>query len=218
MKAAVIVFPGSNCDKDLQYALQQMGVQVTPVWHGDTVADKYDLICIPGGFSYGDYLRSGSLASRSKIMEQVKDWVKQGVPVLGICNGFQILTESGLLPGALLKNKTLKHICVDVDLKGHGIFSSSDFASYRIPVSHSEGNFYCSNEELDALKANDQIFFSYHEDINGSRDNIAGIVDKTKKVFGLMPHPERAFLKTADRERRSDGRLFFETLFNNIAS
>jgi len=219
MNVGILVFPGSNCDQDLKNALESLGVQTRFLWYNNQIEGSFDLLCVPGGFSYGDYLRSGALASRSRVMSELEAANNNGVPILGICNGFQVLTESKLLPGALLKNDNLRHICKDVALTGCGLFDTDTFKDYKLPVSHSEGNYYCDEDTLRDLVNKEQIFFKYKNNVNGSIERIAGITNRKKNVFGLMPHPERAFFKTQDRPERSQGQQFFEQLFNvmNIA-
>lgn len=206
MRVAVIVFPGSNCDHDAYIAFKKILGQPTDfVWHKETNLDKYDLIVLPGGFSYGDYLRCGAIARFSPVMKEVIEKSKQGVKVIGICNGFQILTESKLLPGALTMNKNRQFSCKDVNLKVEN--SQSVFTHLcdveeilTIPIAHSEGNYYCSAEDLSQLKENNQIVFRYstpdgkitsEANPNGSIENIAGIMNITGNVLGMMPHPER---------------------------
>ncbi len=206
MKAAVIVFPGSNCDRDVQVALRQsMGREPDMIWHGWSDLPETDLIVVPGGFSYGDYLRSGAMAAHSPAMRAVKAEAARGVPVLGICNGFQILTEAGLLPGALMRNASLRFVCRDVHIRvetSQSIFTNKYEASQaiRIPVAHHDGNYYADEETLDRLEDNGQIAFRYctpqgeideRANPNGSQRGIAGIYNQTKTVLGLMPHPER---------------------------
>lgn len=199
MKFAVLVFPGSNCDIDMYHAVRdELGEEVDYVWHDATDLKKYDGILIPGGFSYGDYLRCGAMASLSNVMEEVKKAAEEGKPILGVCNGFQILTESGLLPGVLLRNKHLKFICKTVQLKvenNHTVFTNQyeQGETIRIPIAHGEGNYYCDEDTLKKLQENNQIVFTYHgENPNGSLQNIAGIINERGNVLGMMPHPERA--------------------------
>lgn len=199
MKFAVLVFPGSNCDIDMYHAVRdELGEEVNYVWHDATDLKKYDGILIPGGFSYGDYLRCGAMASLSNVMEEVKKAAEEGKPILGVCNGFQILTESGLLPGVLLRNKHLKFICKTVKLKvenNHTVFTNQyeQGETIRIPIAHGEGNYYCDEDTLKKLQENNQIVFTYHgENPNGSLQNIAGIINERGNVLGMMPHPERA--------------------------
>lgn len=206
MRTCVIVFPGSNCDRDMRVALRNAtGSEPDMVWHGDSNFDNVDLITVPGGFSYGDYLRCGAMASHSPIMREVVRRAEKGVPVLGVCNGFQILTESGLLPGALMRNANLKYVCKDVHLSvdvtdtpfTHGYGNGGVI---RIPVAHHDGNYFADEAVLDDLEENDRIAFRYSDENgdpsdganpNGSRRNIAGILNKNRNVLGMMPHPER---------------------------
>lgn len=198
MKFAVIVFPGSNCDVDMYHAVKdELGEQVDLVWHDADNLDEYDGILLPGGFSYGDYLRSGAIAHMSNVMAAVKRAAEAGKPVLGVCNGFQILLESGLLPGAMLRNKNLKFICRTVELTVENnetmftsLYEKGDKIS--IPVAHGEGNYYCDDATIAKLKENNQIVFSYASDVNGSLSDIAGITNEKGNVLGMMPHPERA--------------------------
>lgn len=199
MKFAVIVFPGSNCDIDMYHAIKdELGEEVEYVWHTETDLSKFDGVLIPGGFSYGDYLRCGAMANQSNIMAEVKKAAAAGKPVLGVCNGFQILTEAGLLPGALLRNRDLKFMCRTVQLKvenNNTLFTNHYEAGQVIdvPIAHGEGNYYCDEETLAKLKANNQIVFTYSGDNpNGSLEDIAGIVNEQGNVLGMMPHPERA--------------------------
>ena len=206
MKASVIVFPGSNCDRDVQVALQKFQIDTTMVWHQETSLPKSDLVVLPGGFSYGDYLRCGSMASKSKVMNEVIKYAKDGGYVFGICNGFQILTETGLLPGALLRNSKLKFICKNVFIKTTN--SQTAFTKkipenkiLSIPIAHNEGNYFANKEEIQSLKEHNQIIFQYCDEEgnisgesnpNGSFLNIAGISNQNKNVLGMMPHPERS--------------------------
>ncbi|KAA0546370.1 phosphoribosylformylglycinamidine synthase subunit PurQ [Bacillus sp. BGMRC 2118] len=198
MKFACVVFPGSNCDVDMFHAIKdELGEEVEYVWHDTTSLDSYDAILLPGGFSYGDYLRSGAIARFSNVMSEVVKAAELGKPILGVCNGFQILLEAGLLPGAMRRNKELKFICKQVELvvqNNHTMFSAGYEAGevITIPVAHGEGNYYCDEQTLTKLKENKQIVFTYNEDINGSLENIAGIVNEKGNVLGMMPHPERA--------------------------
>ncbi|MEI5907358.1 phosphoribosylformylglycinamidine synthase subunit PurQ [Bacillus spongiae] len=199
MKFAVIVFPGSNCDVDMFHAIQdELGEEVEYVWHDADSLQDYDAILLPGGFSYGDYLRSGAIARFSKVMREVVLAAEQGKPILGVCNGFQILLEVGLLPGAMRRNENLKFICETVPLKVENrntMFTSAYQAGevIRIPIAHGEGNYYCDATTLEALKENNQIVFSYEgHNPNGSVENIAGITNEKGNVLGMMPHPERA--------------------------
>ncbi|OIK16762.1 phosphoribosylformylglycinamidine synthase I [Bacillus sp. MUM 116] len=198
MKFAVIVFPGSNCDIDMYHAIKdELGEEVEYVWHDAESLDEFDGVLLPGGFSYGDYLRSGAIARFSNVMKEVVKAAEAGKPVMGVCNGFQILLEAGLLPGAMRRNASLSFICKQVELKvenNQTMFTSGLAAgeSITIPVAHGEGNYYCDEETLAKLKANNQIVFTYQENPNGSLENIAGIVNEKGNVLGMMPHPERA--------------------------
>ncbi|MCM3612717.1 phosphoribosylformylglycinamidine synthase subunit PurQ [Planococcus sp. MERTA32b] len=215
MKFAVIVFPGSNCDLDMYHAVKdELGEEAEYVWHDSTDLSGYDGILLPGGFSYGDYLRCGAIAQSSPVMDEVKKAAEAGKPVLGICNGFQILTEAGLLPGVLLRNKNLKFMCRTVGLKvenANTLFTNEYMAGQeiQIPIAHGEGNYYCDDATYDQLKNNNQIVFSYADDFNGSRNNIAGIVNKRGNVLGMMPHPERA---VSDLIGGSDGLSLFKSI------
>lgn len=199
MKFAVLVFPGSNCDIDMYHAIKdELGEEVEYVWHTATDLSGFDGILVPGGFSYGDYLRCGAMANQSNIMAEVKKAADAGKPVLGVCNGFQILTEAGLLPGALLRNKNLKFMCRTIQLKvenNNTLFTNQyeQGQVINIPIAHGEGNYYCDEETLQALKDNNQIVFTYSgENPNGSLEDIAGIINERGNVLGMMPHPERA--------------------------
>jgi phosphoribosylformylglycinamidine synthase len=206
MKASVIVFPGSNCDRDVAVSLEAaIGKKPAMVWHGEANVPASDLIVLPGGFSYGDYLRSGAMAAHSPIMRDVVAKAKKGTPVLGICNGFHLLTETGLLPGVLMRNASLKFICKDVWLKIER--NDTDFVRgyekddvIRIPIAHHDGNYFADEDTLDRLEGENRIAFRYCDEAgepggganpNGSRRNIAGLYNETGSVLGLMPHPER---------------------------
>lgn len=206
MKVAVIVFPGSNCDHDAYYSFKKiLHVETEFVWHKESNLDKYDLIVLPGGFSYGDYLRCGAISQFSPVMKSVVANAEKGKHVIGICNGFQILTESGLLPGALIKNENRQFVCKNVKLRVENSKTSftvncTEGEVITIPVAHGEGNYYCDENVLKELKNNQQIVFRYTDDSgnvikqanpNGSVDNIAGITNKQGNVLGMMPHPER---------------------------
>lgn len=198
MKYAVLVFPGSNCDIDMYHAIKdELGEQVEYVWHTEDNLDGFDAVLVPGGFSYGDYLRCGAMANQSNIMTALKEFAAAGKPVLGVCNGFQILTEAGLLPGALIRNKNLKFMCRTVALKvenNNTLFTNQYDKGeiINVPIAHGEGNYYCDEETLASLKANNQIAFTYaSENPNGSLADIAGIVNERGNVLGMMPHPER---------------------------
>lgn len=197
MKAGVVTFPGSNCDQDIVTVLAQFfDAQVDLLWHAERFSKKYDLLVVPGGFSYGDYLRAGAIARFSAAMNDVAEHAKQGRPLLGICNGFQILCEAGLLPGALIRNVSLKHICRDVGLRA---VPTTPFTKsldpdriYRIPVSHSDGNYRADERTLAELEDQGRIAFRYVDNPNGSLADIAGVVNPAGNVLGMMPHPERA--------------------------
>jgi phosphoribosylformylglycinamidine synthase I len=199
MKFAVLVFPGSNCDLDMYHAIKdELGEEAEYVWHDTKDLSGYDGILLPGGFSYGDYLRCGAIAQFSNVMNEVKKAADAGKPVLGICNGFQILTEAGLLPGALIRNKNLKFMCrtIELTVENNNTLFTSDYEKgqvINIPMAHGEGNYTCDAETLASLKANNQIVFTYTNDNpNGSVEDIAGIINERGNVLGMMPHPERA--------------------------
>ena len=216
MKTAVVVFPGSNCDRDLAVALHAVtGTAPAMVWHRDTeLPDGLDLIALPGGFSHGDYLRSGAMAARAPIMRAVADAAARGTAVLGVCNGFQVLTEAGLLPGALMRNAELDFVCRDVELtvtNAQTMFTSryDDGETIRIPVAHHDGNYVADAEILDRLEGEGRIVFRYAGPVNGSARDIAGIVNHAGNVLGLMPHPERLI---EAEQGGLDGRRMFEGL------
>jgi phosphoribosylformylglycinamidine synthase I len=223
MKFGVVTFPGSNCDEDMVYVLQDlMGQKVERLWHKDTDLKGVDFVVLPGGFSYGDYLRSGAIAKFSPIMNEVVAHANRGGYVMGICNGFQILTESGLLQGALLHNNTQKFICKNVYLKpsssSSAITEGLENKAYKIPIAHGEGRFYAPEEMLKSIQDNDQLIFKYcneegevndDDNPNGSLLNIAGITNPSKNVFGMMPHPERAADRTIGN---TDGKAILESL------
>ncbi len=232
MKFGVVVFPGSNCDKDMMHVLGNViGSEVREVWHKETSLDDFtidDCIVLPGGFSYGDYLRTGAIARYSPVMQAVIEFAAKGGKVLGICNGFQILCESGLLPGALLRNTNSQYICKNVYLKvqtNKTLYTAKSHAGaiLQIPIAHGEGRYYCNAETLQELYANDQVLFKYCDvngnvtpeaNPNGSLDNIAGITNATRNVFGMMPHPERA---SEEAMGNTDGLILFESLVSAIA-
>ena len=226
MKSSVITFPGSNCDRDMDVALKKFGFKNKMVWHNDVEIPKSDLVVLPGGFSYGDYLRCGSMASKSKIMNSVINFAKSGGLVLGVCNGFQILVEAGLVPGVLLRNKYLEFICknvfVKVKNKDNKYFRNLDKDILELHIAHNEGNYFCTKDQLKEINDNEQIAIYYcneNGDIkeqynpNGSIKNIAGIFNKEKNVLGMMPHPERMIDISLSGE---DGSLFFNNLINNL--
>jgi phosphoribosylformylglycinamidine synthase subunit PurQ / glutaminase len=222
MKSAVVVFPGSNCDRDLAVALGQVtGRDPVMLWHRETeIPEGTDIIAVPGGFSYGDYLRSGAMAARSPVMRAVADAAARGVAVLGICNGFQILTEAGLLPGALMRNAGLSFVCRDVKLTvgtSQSIFTNRYEAGEAVtfPVAHHDGNFTADPETLDRLEGEDRVAFRYAESINGSARDIAGILNDAGNVLGMMPHPERV-IEAA--HGKTDGRRLFEGLLQTVTA
>jgi phosphoribosylformylglycinamidine synthase len=221
MKSAVLVFPGSNCDRDLAVAIEQVtGRAPAMVWHRETDRPEgTDFIAIPGGFSYGDYLRAGAMSARSPIMQAVVGAASRGVPVLGVCNGFQVLTEAGLLPGALMRNAGLHFVCRPVGLKvenSQSIFTSGyqSGEEISIPVAHHDGNFQADAETLDRLEGEGRVAFRYTGEVNGSARSIAGILNAQGNVLGMMPHPERA-LEAA--HGNTDGRRLFEGLLEAVA-
>ena len=229
MKIGVITFPGSNCDHDMIYALKSFSTnEVINLWHKNTSIESCDLIVLPGGFSYGDYLRSGAIAQFSPIMKEVIKHANNGGLVLGVCNGFQILCETGLLPGTLLHNNNQKFICKNIFIKAQSssaIISSSldKNRAFKIPIAHAEGRYYANKKVLKELNDNDQIIFRYcNEDAqvnydtnpNGALENIAGVCNKNKNVFGMMPHPERAVDEVLNN---TDGRAIFESLLNLVS-
>ncbi len=226
MKSSVIIFPGSNCDRDMDVALRKFGFKNQMVWHNDTKIPKSDLIVLPGGFSYGDYLRCGCIASKSNIIKSVIDYANSGGLVLGICNGFQILLESGLLTGSLLTNRYLKFICKNVFIKVNNLenkyFKNIKKDILELHIAHNDGNYFCTDDELKSLEDNNQIAASYcnidgkiaeEYNPNGSVKNIAGILNHKKNVIGMMPHPERVIEKSLSS---NDGSYFFENLLNNM--
>jgi phosphoribosylformylglycinamidine synthase subunit PurQ / glutaminase len=220
LKSAVIVFPGSNCDRDMAVALEQVGgVKPAMVWHRETdLPEGLDLIAIPGGFSYGDYLRSGAMAARSPVMRAVKDAAERGVSVLGVCNGFQILTEAGLLPGALMRNAGIAFVCRDAPLKVENCqsaFTSRYEAGEEIviPVAHHDGNYTADPATLDRLEGEGRVAFRYSGTCNGSARDIAGIINDEGNVLGMMPHPERM---VEPAHGGADGRRLFEGILEAI--
>lgn len=221
MKAAVIVFPGSNCDRDLAVAIREIGgAAPTMVWHGDSeLPDGLDLIAVPGGFSYGDYLRSGAMAARSSVMQAVRAAADHGTPVLGVCNGFQVLTEAGLLPGALMRNAGIDFVCRDVALtvgNTDSVFTRGYVVgeTLSVPVAHHDGNYVADDATLDRLEGQGRIAFRYGEPVNGSARDIAGLLNERGNVLGMMPHPERRIERA---HGGSDGRRLFEGLLAVIA-
>ena len=222
MKAAVVVFPGSNCDRDLAVAIRDVGgTAPAMVWHGDSdLPDGIDLIALPGGFSYGDYLRCGAISARSPIMRAVIAAANRGVAVLGVCNGFQVLTEAGLLPGALMRNAGLDFVCRDVALTvatSASLFTSGYHTgeTIGIPVAHHDGNYFADDATLDALEGEGRVAFRYAESVNGSARGIAGIINASGNVLGMMPHPER---RIEAAHGGTDGRRLFEGLLAAVAA
>ena len=225
-RAAVITFPGSNCDRDMASAIAAVaGTPAIRVWHGDAeLPDRLDLIALPGGFSYGDYLRSGAMAATSPIMRAVIAAAERGVPVLGVCNGFQVLTEARLLPGALLRNAGQRFVCRTVALTVEN--AASPFTAHyaagetiRIPVAHHDGNYYADAETLDMLEGEGRVAFRYAESCNGSARDIAGVLSANGRVLGMMPHPERAMEAAAvPALGGTDGRRLFESALASLAT
>ena len=220
MRAAVIQFPGSNCDRDMAVAIRDVtGADTRLIWHRETaLPDNVDLVAIPGGFSYGDYLRSGAMAARSPVMRAVVEAANRGVPVLGVCNGFQILTEAGLLPGALMRNAGIRFVCRTVKLtveNSQSIFTSGYDAGEEIsiPVAHHDGNYFADDETLDRLEGEGRVAFRYGEPVNGSARNIAGLLNDGGNVLGMMPHPERMIEPV---HCGSDGRRLFAGLVGGL--
>lgn len=227
MRFGVVIFPGSNCEQDVIGACRYLGLDAEFVWHGDTDLSRYDAIVLPGGFSYGDYIRTGAVARFSPVMSEVVRFADKGGPVLGICNGFQILTEAHLLPGALLRNRGLKFICRAVDLRVDGTCAWLDQplgTVLRVPINHNEGNFICDDETLERLNGNGQVVLRYCEPDgstaeegsapNGALDDIAGVCNERGNVFGLMPHPERVVDPLGGG---TDGQPFFTTVVRTLA-
>ena len=220
MRAAVIVFPGSNCDRDMAVALEAAGAEVSMVWHKDaSLPENVDLVAVPGGFSFGDYLRCGAIAARSPICKAVVAHAGRGGYVLGVCNGFQVLTETGLLPGALMRNANLKFICKTVDLKVETSnsaftegYNAGDIVGF--PVAHHDGNYTADPETLAMLQGEDRIAFTYVDNPNGSVANIAGILSENRRVLGMMPHPERA---VDAGHGGTDGQALFRGLVGQFA-
>jgi phosphoribosylformylglycinamidine synthase len=227
MKAAVIRFPGSNCDQDCHLALREFGADVAYVWHKDTALDGFDLVVLPGGFSYGDYLRCGAIARFSPIMKAVTAHAERGGHVLGICNGFQILCEAHLLPGALIRNRDMRFICEHVNIRVENISNAFTNAALtgsvlNIPIAHGEGSYTADDETLRELNQNRQVLVRYVDatgaatpaaNPNGSAENIAGICNRRGNVFGLMPHPERA---CDPRLGSTDGRVIFQSILGTL--
>ena len=220
LRAAVVTFPGSNCDRDMAVAIEKVsGVAPLRVWHGDAdLPERLDFIALPGGFSYGDYLRAGAMAARSPIMGAVVAAAKAGVSVLGVCNGFQVLTEAGLLPGALMRNAGQTFICRTVPLRvenSRSLFTSryAQGQTIDIPIAHHDGNYYADEETLDRIEGEGRVAFRYVEEGNGSRRDIAGVLNEAGNVLGMMPHPERA---VEAEHGGTDGRALFESAISAL--
>ena len=219
MKAAVIVFPGSNCDRDMAVALRAAGADVRMVWHKDAEIGDVDLVAVPGGFSFGDYLRCGAIAAQSPVCQGLRRHVERGGYALGVCNGFQVLTETGLLPGALMRNAGLKFVCKSVPLTV-ATSDSSFTQSYNagdtitLPVAHHDGNYTADDATLAALRDQDRIAFTYGDNFNGSRNDIAGVLSENRRVLGMMPHPERAVDALTGN---TDGTALFRGLVQQLA-
>ncbi|WP_415145592.1 phosphoribosylformylglycinamidine synthase subunit PurQ [Limimaricola cinnabarinus] len=221
MKAAVIVFPGSNCDRDMAVALRAAGAEVEMVWHKDAGLPRgVDLVAVPGGFSFGDYLRCGAIAAQSPVCRAVIDHAQKGGYVLGVCNGFQVLTETGLLPGALMRNAGIRFVCKTIPLEigtTRSDFTSgyAEGATLHIPVAHHDGNYFVDQPTLDRLRAEDRIAFTYGDNPNGSTGDIAGVLSENRRVLGMMPHPERA---VDAGHGGTDGRGLFVSLVGALVS
>ena len=226
MNSSVITFPGSNCDRDMHVALKKFGFKNKMVWHNDVELPKSDLVVLPGGFSYGDYLRCGSMASKSKIMKSVINFANSGGLLMGICNGFQILTETELLPGILLRNKHAEFICKNVFVKisnnENSYFKNIKKKTLELHIAHNEGNYFCSNDQMKEIEDHNQVALLYcnkngeineSSNQNGASKNIAGIFNKKKNILGMMPHPERMIDVALSGE---DGSIFFKNLVNNL--
>jgi len=219
MKSAVIVFPGSNCDRDMAVALTKVtGQKPVMVWHQDTDFEAVDFIALPGGFSYGDYLRCGAMSARSPVMTEVIKRANNGVPTFGVCNGFQVLTETGLLPGALMRNANLHFVCKDVRMSVENAESmfTNDYAAgeeITIPVAHHDGNYFADRDTLDRLEGEGHVAFKYTADINGAQRRIAGILNAKGNVLGMMPHPERMIEPALGG---TDGRKMFTSIMNRL--
>ena len=220
MKFGVVIFPGSNCDHDCYYAIRTVtGKPVEFIWHQDTSVNGFDAVILPGGFAYGDYLRTGALAKFSPVMQAVREFADKGGLVIGICNGFQILTEAGLLPGALMKNSNMKYICKFLQLRTET--TDTPFTNQltkgqvlNVPIGHGEGNYFADEDTLKELEGNGQVAFRYLENPNGSIHDIAGIVNKGRNVLGMMPHPDRSSEQLLGS---TDGKLIFESMVNALA-
>jgi len=216
----VVLFPGTNCELDIAWAVERLGAEAVTCWHGDATVHDADAVVIPGGFAHGDYLRTGAIARFSPVMDAVREFAESGGPVVGVCNGFQVLTEAGLLPGALQKNAGLKFLCETVELR---VESDSTVLTnrvapgthLRVPINHFEGNYVCDEPTLDRLRADDRVVVRYVDNPNGSLDDIAGICNERRNVVGLMPHPERA---SDPLLGSADGVVLLESLLNAAGS
>ena len=221
MKFGVVIFPGSNCDHDCYYAIKTVtGKPVEFIWHQDTSVKGFDAVILPGGFAYGDYLRTGALAKFSPVMQAVRDFADRGGLVIGICNGFQILTEAGMLPGALMRNSNMKYICKFLQIRTET--TDTPFTNQlkkrqvlNVPIGHGEGNYFADEDTLKELEGNGQVAFRYLENPNGSIHDIAGIVNKGRNVLGMMPHPDRSSEQILGS---TDGKLIFESMVNALAA
>jgi phosphoribosylformylglycinamidine synthase len=218
LTAACITFPGSNCDQDMHRAFALMGWKLVKLWHTDRLDQKVDLIAVPGGFSYGDYLRCGAIAKYSPAMESVREHANRGGLVLGVCNGFQILCEAGLLPGALHRNRGLKFRCEWTNLiagtTDSAFTSRAGSSPVRVPIAHGEGNYFIDEDGLKRIQDRDEVAFRYERNPNGAIDSIAGVLNEGRNVLGMMPHPERAMEAELGG---TDGRLVFESIANALA-
>jgi len=220
MKFGVVIFPGSNCDHDCYYAIKTVtGKPVEFIWHQDTSVKGFDAVILPGGFAYGDYLRTGALAKFSPVMQAVRDFADRGGLVIGICNGFQILTEAGMLPGALMRNSNMKYICKFLQIRTET--TDTPFTNQlkkgqilNVPIGHGEGNYFADEDTLKELEGNGQVAFRYLENPNGSIHDIAGIVNNKRNVLGMMPHPDRSSEQILGS---TDGKLIFESMVNALA-
>ena len=221
MRAAVIVFPGSNCDRDLAVAFKQAGAEVDMVWHKDaSLPEGVDIVGVPGGFSFGDYLRCGAIAAQSPVAAAIKSHAERGGYVLGVCNGFQVLTETGLLPGALMRNAGLKFVCKNIELEvatADSPFTSGYGAGdvVQVPVAHHDGNYTAAPDVLAQLASEDRVAFRYRDNPNGSADDIAGILSQNRRVLGMMPHPERA---VDAGHGGTDGQALFRAVLDQVVS
>jgi len=222
VKVGVIVFPGSNCDRDMHHVLSDVfKLDTELVWHTQELPKNLDAVVLPGGFSYGDRLRAGVIAAHSPVISDIKKMAEKGMPILGVCNGFQILVEAGLLPGALLKNTSLNFMCkwTEIIVKNNKTPFTNKFKLNQripIPIANGEGRYYADRETLKSLRKNNQIVFTYCEEINGSSNNIAGICNKAGNVVGMMPHPERAAEPIINPKNSKPASMIFDSLLNNL--